>query len=61
MRPIFLCGFMGCGKSTVGRLLARRLKCRCTDLDDYIEKQERRNCHECRHGRIHRYGFPHLL
>ena len=40
MRPIFLCGFMGCGKSTVGRLLARRLKCRCTDLDDYIEKQE---------------------
>ena len=40
MRPIFLCGFMGCGKSTVGRILARRLKCRCVDLDDYIEKQE---------------------
>ena len=40
MVPVFLCGFMGCGKSTVGRILARRLKCKCTDLDDYIEKQE---------------------
>ena len=40
MRPIFLCGFMGCGKSTVGRILAKRLGCECIDLDDYIEKQE---------------------
>ena len=40
MRPIFLCGFMGCGKSTVGKIAARRLKCECTDLDDYIEEQE---------------------
>ena len=40
MRPIFLCGFMGCGKSTVGKILAKRLKCRCVDLDGYIEKQE---------------------
>ena len=40
MKPIFLCGFMGCGKSTVGKILAKRLKCRCIDLDDYIEEQE---------------------
>ncbi|MBR1862799.1 MAG: shikimate kinase [Ruminococcus sp.] len=40
MTPIYLCGFMGCGKSTVGRILAARLRCRCTDMDDYIEKQE---------------------
>ncbi|MBQ8965080.1 shikimate kinase [Ruminococcus sp.] len=40
MTPIFLCGFMGCGKSTVGRILARRLRCKCIDLDDYIEKKE---------------------
>lgn len=40
MRPIFLCGFMGCGKTTVGKILAKRLKCRCIDLDDYIEQQE---------------------
>jgi shikimate kinase len=31
---------MGCGKSTVGKILAKRLKCRCIDLDDYIEEQE---------------------
>ena len=37
--PIFLCGFMGCGKSTVGRILARMLKTQCLDLDDYIEKK----------------------
>lgn len=40
MKPIFLCGFMGCGKSTVGKILAKRLKCCCIDLDDYIEEQE---------------------
>lgn len=31
---------MGCGKSTVGKILAKRLKCQCIDLDDYIEEQE---------------------
>ena len=40
MRPIFLCGFMGCGKTTVGKILAKRLKCECIDLDEYIENQE---------------------
>ena len=40
MKTIYLCGFMGCGKSTVGRILAKRLKCSFIDLDDYIEKQE---------------------
>ena len=40
MVPIFLCGFMGCGKSTVGKILAGRLKCKCVDLDDYIEERE---------------------
>ena len=37
---IWLCGFMGCGKSTVGRALA---KCYCADfidMDSYIEQQE---------------------
>lgn len=40
MRPIFLCGFMGCGKSTVGRSVAKKLGCGCVDLDDYIEQKE---------------------
>ena len=40
MKPIFLCGFMGCGKSTAGKLLAQKLSCKFTDMDDYIvEKQ----------------------
>ncbi|MGH9393358.1 MAG: shikimate kinase, partial [Terriglobales bacterium] len=35
--PIVLLGFMGCGKSTVGRLLAQRLGWHFCDLDDSIE------------------------
>lgn len=37
---IFLVGFMGCGKSTVGRALAEELGWRFLDLDEEIEKQE---------------------
>ncbi len=37
---IFLVGFMGCGKSTVGRELAEELGWRFADLDQDIEKQE---------------------
>ena len=40
MKPVFLCGFMGCGKSTVGRILARNLGVKLVDLDNYIEKKE---------------------
>lgn len=39
-KPIFLCGFMGCGKSTVGRLLAKKMGVKCVDLDKYIEEKE---------------------
>ncbi|HXE30484.1 MAG TPA: shikimate kinase [Terriglobales bacterium] len=35
--PLVLVGFMGCGKSTVGRLLAGRLAWHFCDLDDRIE------------------------
>ncbi len=38
--PIYLTGFMGSGKSTFGRLLARELGLRFLDLDEYIEKTE---------------------
>jgi shikimate kinase len=37
---IYLCGFMGAGKTTAGRLLAKRLKYIFVDLDKYIEKKE---------------------
>lgn len=36
-RPIFLVGFMGTGKSTVGRLLAERLGRELIDADERIE------------------------
>ncbi len=37
-RLICLTGFMGCGKTTVGRLLARQLAWRFVDLDTRIEE-----------------------
>lgn len=33
---VFLCGFMGCGKSTVGKLAAKKMGCGFTDTDDLI-------------------------
>ena len=37
---IYLAGFMGCGKSTVGRLLADELGWNFSDLDEEIEQRE---------------------
>ena len=36
---VSLTGFMGCGKSSVGRELAALLSCSFIDLDAYIEKK----------------------
>lgn len=33
---LFLCGFMGCGKSTVGKAAVQKLGVALIDLDDYI-------------------------
>ena len=40
MRAVFLCGFMGCGKTTVGKKLSSLLSCDFTDLDEYIVTTE---------------------
>jgi len=40
---IYLVGFMGAGKTTVARLLGRRLDWRVEDIDERIEARERRN------------------
>lgn len=40
MKNIFLVGFMGCGKTTVGRALATLRACRFVDLDEQIEARE---------------------
>lgn len=43
---ISLSGFMGCGKSSVGRELQKIIGCSLEDLDDYIEKLEGRSVKE---------------
>ncbi|MHA7058051.1 shikimate kinase [Aquimarina sp. M1] len=40
---IILLGYMGCGKSSIGKGLASKLKMECLDLDDYIEAQEKKS------------------
>lgn len=40
MKPIFLIGYMGSGKSTLGNALAPLTGLRFIDLDDYIEGRE---------------------
>ena len=42
-KPIFLVGFMGAGKTTVGQALAGKLKCAFFDLDAVIERQTGRS------------------
>ena len=37
---VYLIGFMGCGKTTLGRELASKLQYRLIDLDHYIEEKE---------------------
>ena len=38
-KNIFLIGFMGAGKTTVGKILAKKLKLTFIDLDEVIEKE----------------------
>ncbi len=40
MNNIVLCGFMGCGKSTVGKQLAKLLGKVFIDTDEYIESKQ---------------------
>lgn len=46
MSAVFLCGFMGCGKTKVGKLLAEALDEPFNDLDDYIVLKEGRSIPE---------------
>ncbi len=39
MKPIILTGFMGCGKSTIGRLMAQKMNRHFKDADAVIEQK----------------------
>lgn len=43
MRPIFLIGFMGSGKTTLAKAVARATSLEFIDLDSYIENRFRKN------------------
>lgn len=45
-RPIVLIGMMGCGKTTVGRILARQLGLTQIDIDSYVEERQGRTVAE---------------
>ena len=40
MKPVILVGFMGCGKSTVGKKLSQKLEFEFVDSDSKIEENE---------------------
>jgi len=42
LSAVFLVGFMGAGKTTVGRALARKMGWRFADLDRMVERREKR-------------------
>ena len=46
MRNIYLVGFMGTGKTAVGRALAKKLKVQLVDIDDLIVKKENRSIND---------------
>jgi len=45
-KNIFLIGFMGCGKSTIARLLAEETTLELVEMDETIEKEENRSINE---------------
>ena len=53
---IFLCGFMGCGKSTIGEKLAQKLNWNFIDMDKYIEQKAGLHIPEI----FEQFGEPHF-
>ncbi|MBC8266786.1 MAG: shikimate kinase [Flavobacteriales bacterium] len=46
MMRVFLIGFMGCGKSTIGKKLAETLNYKFIDLDSFIQQKTEENITE---------------
>ena len=53
---VYLVGFMGSGKTSVARALARRLDWRAVDIDDMIEQRE----HQTVSSIFQRHGEPYF-
>jgi len=60
---IVLVGYMGSGKSTIGRLLSKKLNINFIDLDDYIERQLEKSISTIfeEHGEIYFRKMEHNL
>src|SRR5262245_19340993 len=56
MERIYVVGFMGAGKTSVGRALSRKLGWSFFDLDQEIEKTNKSTVQEI----FRRYGEPHF-
>lgn len=56
MKSVYLCGFMGCGKSHIGRMLSTALNRRFVDLDKYIVTAENMPIPDI----FERFGEPHF-
>ena len=61
MKNIVLCGFMGCGKTTVGENLSRKLGVKLIDTDAYIEQKENKRISEifAEHGEAYFRDLEH--
>ncbi len=53
---VYLCGFMGCGKSHIGRMLAAQMNRELVDLDKYIVAKENLSIPEI----FDKFGEPHF-
>ncbi len=53
---VYLCGFMGCGKSHIGRMLAAHMNREFIDLDKYIVAMEGLSIPEI----FDKFGEPHF-
>ena len=60
---VYLVGFMGAGKTSVGRSLARRLDWRFVDVDEQIEERERLTVSDIfvRHGEPYFRGLERVV
>ena len=54
-KNLVLTGMMGAGKSTIGRLLAKKLKIKFIDVDKTIEKKEKKSIRRIFEDRGERY------